>query len=102
MEQVIAQMLAEIRTNWEKIIASQKHLKEEIRTNQALMDASLWEMRACQELLKEEMLIKWYTHHERMMARMGSWLEKMEACLRETEVTDLEVNPEEMKSIAVH
>jgi hypothetical protein len=37
-----------------------------------------------------------------MMARMGSWLGKMEAYLRKTEAVDLEVNPEEMWSIAVH
>jgi hypothetical protein len=52
-------------------------------------------MRAGQELLKEEMLVKLYAHHERMMARMGSWLDKMEACLRKTEAM-------EIKSIAVH
>jgi hypothetical protein len=45
-------------------------------------------MRVSQELLKEEMLAKFDVHHERMMARMDSKLEKMEACLGKTEVTE--------------
>jgi hypothetical protein len=67
---------------------SQEHLKEETR--------------AGQELLKEEMLAKLDAHHERMMARMDSQLEKMEACLEKTEAMDLEANPEERESEAVH
>jgi hypothetical protein len=39
------------------------------------------EMRASQELLKEEIMAKIGTDHERMMARMDSQLEKMESCL---------------------
>jgi hypothetical protein len=50
-------------------------------------------MRASQELLKEEMLAKSGVHHESMVARMDSQLEKMEACLEKTEV-----NPEEIQS----
>jgi hypothetical protein len=88
MEQVMARMLAE--------------MKAEIRTNQAQTAANLREMRAGQELLEEEMPTKLDAHHERMMARMGSQLEKVEACLGKTEAMDLEVNPEEMKSISVH
>jgi hypothetical protein len=34
-------------------------------------------------------------HHKRMMARMNSQLEKMEACLGKMEATDLEANPKE-------
>jgi hypothetical protein len=51
-------------------------------------------MRACRELLKEEILAELDAYHERMMARMYSQLEKMEACLGKTEATDLETNPE--------
>jgi hypothetical protein len=41
------------------------------------------------------MLNKSDAHHERMMARMNSQLEKMEACLGKMEATDLEANPKE-------
>jgi hypothetical protein len=37
-----------------------------------------------------------------MMARVDSHLEKMEACLGKTETMDLEANPEEIESDAVH
>jgi hypothetical protein len=47
------------------------------------------------ELLKEEMLAKLGVHHERLIARMVSQLEKMEA-------TDLEANPEEIESKTVY
>jgi hypothetical protein len=40
--------------------------------------------------------------HERMMARLDSQLEKMEACLEKTQAMDLEVNPEEIESEVVH
>jgi hypothetical protein len=40
-------------------------------------------------------LVKLVVHHERMMARMDSQLEKMEACLGKREATDLEANPEQ-------
>jgi hypothetical protein len=33
---------------------------------------------------------------------MDSQLEKMEACIGKKEATDLEANPEEMESVAVH
>jgi hypothetical protein len=69
------------------------------------MDANLRknreEMKAGQELLKEEMLAKLDAHYERMMTRMDSQLEEMDACL-EKEATDLEANPEEIESEAVH
>jgi hypothetical protein len=48
------------------------------------------------------MLAKLDAHHKRMMTRMDSKLEKMEACLGKTEATDLEANPEEMESEAEH
>jgi hypothetical protein len=57
-----------------------------IKANQVKMDTNLREMRAGQELLKEEMLAK-FDAHERMMTRTDSQLEKMEAM-------DLEANPE--------
>jgi hypothetical protein len=52
--------------------------------------------------LKEEMLTKMETHHERMMARMDSQLEKMEVCLGKAEAMNLEGNPEEKQSKAEH
>jgi hypothetical protein len=74
-------------------------IKPGIKTNHAKSGASIrkmrGEMRAGQELLKEEMLAKMEPHHERMMTRMDSQLEKMEACLGKTEVTDLEENESE-------
>jgi hypothetical protein len=76
MEQMMALLLAEIKT--------------EIRTNQAKTDSTLRELRAGQEFLKEEMLAKLGIHYGRMMARVNSQVEKMEA-------TDLEENPEEIE-----
>jgi hypothetical protein len=35
-------------------------------------------------------------HYKRMMTRMDSQLEKMEACLGKTKATDSEANPEEI------
>jgi hypothetical protein len=41
-------------------------------------------------------------HHERMMTKTDSQLEKMKACLGKTEAADLEANPEEIESEAEH
>jgi hypothetical protein len=51
------------------------------------------EIRAGQELLKEELLDKMETHRERMMANMDSRLEILQACLGKTVAKDLEANP---------
>jgi hypothetical protein len=58
-------------------------------------------MRTGQELLKEEMLAKLYAYHERMMARMDSQLEKIEAVvdvfeerLNGMDTADVEANRE--------
>jgi hypothetical protein len=59
---------------------------EKMYANQGETDATLREMRAGQELLKEDMLAKLHAHLERMMARMDSQLVKMVACLGKTEV----------------
>jgi hypothetical protein len=48
------------------------------------------------------MLAKMETNQERMMDKMDSQLEKMEACLGKTEATDFEANSEEIDSEAVH
>jgi hypothetical protein len=70
-------------------------LLAEIRNKQAKADANLREMRAGQELLKEEMLAKMETyqermevHHERVMAKMDSRIETMGTCLEKTEATE--------------
>jgi hypothetical protein len=65
----------------------------EMKTSQAKTHANLKEMRAGQELLKEEMLVKLDDHHKRMMARMDSQLEN---------ATDLESTSEEIESKAEH
>jgi hypothetical protein len=105
MARMLGEMKVEIRTNEAKADVNIKELKEDIKTNQAKADANLREMkeemRAGQEPLKEEMLAKMETHHERM-ARMDSQLEKMDACIGTTEATDLEVNPKEIEIEAEH
>jgi hypothetical protein len=73
-------------------------MQEKVVSHYENMDTTLREMTAGQELLKEEMLTKLDAHHERMMARIGSQLEKMEACLGKTEAMDLETNSEEIES----
>jgi hypothetical protein len=96
MEQMMACLLAEMKTNQARTAASLKEMKEE--------------MRAGQELLKEEMLTKMETdeertdakldaHHERMMAGMNSELEKVEDAvgvfeerLNRMDTMDLEAN----------
>jgi hypothetical protein len=79
----------------ERLLAKMDANQEEMKANKAKMDAGLSEMR-------DEMLAKLDAHHKRMMVRMDFQLEKMEACLGKTEVTDLEANPEEIGSEAVH
>jgi hypothetical protein len=64
MKQIMARLLAEIRTN-----------HEEMRINQENMDANLKEMKASQEHLKEEM----YADHVELMAIMKTGQEKIEA-----------------------
>jgi hypothetical protein len=90
LEQMMACLLAEMKTNQVKMDANLKEMKE-VRAGQEHLKE---EMRACQEL-KEEMLAKLDAHHERTMVRIGSQLRKMEACLEKMEATDLQANPEE-------
>jgi hypothetical protein len=73
-----------------------KPKQEEMKANHAKTNTNLVEMTASQELLKEVMLANLDAHHERIMARMYSKLEKMEAYLGKTEAMDLEANPESM------
>jgi hypothetical protein len=54
------------------------------------------EVRAGQELLKEEMLVKMETNHERVIVKIDSRLEEMEVCLGRTETMDLETNRDEI------
>jgi hypothetical protein len=49
-----------------------EHLLAKMDANQAKMDTNIREMRASQELLKEEMLSKLDAHYERTMPRMES------------------------------
>jgi hypothetical protein len=77
VEQMMARLLAEIRTNREETETNQakpnatlKEIKEEMRTTREEMRAGQEhlkeEMRAGQELLKEEMLAKVKTNQEKM------------------------------------
>jgi hypothetical protein len=86
-------------------------MKPEIRTNQAKADDNLKEMMedmtASQELLKEEMLAKLNAHHKRVMARMDSQLEKMEAVedvfdkrFNKMDITLLEANRGRSETVA--
>jgi hypothetical protein len=63
VEQMMAQMLDK--------------MKAEIRTNQAKMEATLKEVRAGQELLKEEMLAKINASQEQTKAKMDARLAEM-------------------------
>jgi hypothetical protein len=78
VEQMMACLLEEMRTNQAKADTNLKLIKEDIKTNQ-------------------EMLAKLEANQERMMAQMDSQLEKMEACLGKMEATDLEANPGETR-----
>jgi hypothetical protein len=96
---MMAHLLAEIRTNREKMDANQakskayhakmdtslREMREEMRASQQHLKE---EVRASQELLKEEMLAKVDAHHERMMARMDCPLENVEAYLEKMEATE--------------
>jgi valyl-tRNA synthetase len=81
-EQMMARLLAEIRTNRE-------------------------EMRAGQEHMKEEMMAKLNAHYKRMIVRIHSQLEAMEAALdiseerlNKMDTTDLEANREKLEALA--
>jgi hypothetical protein len=89
MQQMMKRLLAKMDTNPAEMIANQaktdtdlREMREEImagletmiQSNQEETDANLKEIRAGQELLKEEMLAKLEAHHKRMMTRMDSQL----------------------------
>jgi hypothetical protein len=80
MQQMMEHLLAKMHANWQETRAT----REKVRPDQ--------------ELLKEEMLVEMETNKERVVAKMDSWLEKMEACLGKIEVMDLEINPEQIHS----
>jgi hypothetical protein len=93
MEQMMAYLLANI--------------KAEIRTSQAKTDATLKELKAGQEHLKDEILTKMEINqekmmakldasHQRLMARIDSKLETVKTCLGKNEVTDFQANQEEI------
>jgi hypothetical protein len=68
-----------------------EHLLTKIRTNQEKIKAGHKELMTIMETNREKMLAKLDAHHEGMMVRINSQLEN-------TEVTDLEANPEEIQS----
>jgi hypothetical protein len=51
---------------------------------------------------QREMLSKMEAHHERMMVRLDSRLEKLEGCLGKTEASDLGATTEEIEPEAEH
>jgi hypothetical protein len=75
---------------------------EVMMQNQEKMEANLKEIRPSQEHLKRKVLVKLDAHHERIMARMDSYLEKMEVSLGKMETMDFEVNSKEKESKAQH
>jgi hypothetical protein len=81
-------------------------LLEEMKTNQTKMDANLREMKeemlAKMEANQGKLMAKLDAHHERMMTKIDSQLAVMEACLGKTEATDLQADPEEMEPEGVH
>jgi hypothetical protein len=92
MEQNMAHLLAEIRTNREERGADQELLKEEIL--------------AKMETNQERMNAKSDAHHEKMMDWMDSQLEKMETTvdvfeerLNKMNTTDLEANREKLGAV---
>jgi hypothetical protein len=91
MEQIMARLLAEMRTNQEKTNANLKKMK-----------ANHEEVMAIMETNQEKMMAKLDARHERMVTRMDSQLENREACLEKTEVVELEANPEETETESEH
>jgi hypothetical protein len=77
----LKELKAEMKADREEITG---RLEAKIEANQAKMDVNPKEM-------KEEMLAKMEINQERMMA-----------CLGKMEATNLEANPEEIESVAVH
>jgi hypothetical protein len=101
VEQMMAHLLAKMRTNQAKMDTNLTEIKEDIKTNQAKVGANLREM-------KEEMKTKMDSHHEMLMmimkaskenihAMREACLEKMDACLKSKEPTSGET-----ESVAVH
>jgi hypothetical protein len=70
---------SEMKAMQQKMDANQKERKEYMKTNQAKTDANLKEIRAGQELLKEERKAKIYSHNEKLMVIMKAGKEKIEA-----------------------
>jgi 23S rRNA pseudoU1915 N3-methylase RlmH len=71
MEQMMACLLDEIRTNQTKADTNLKEMKEEMTTR----------LKAKIDTNQEKTIVKLDAHHERMMTRMDYQLEKMVACL---------------------
>jgi hypothetical protein len=63
----------------EHLVAAIEKMDAKIDANQEKTDANLKELKADQEHLKEETMAKLDVHHERMMYRVDSQLEKLEA-----------------------
>jgi hypothetical protein len=77
-------------------------MTELLKAMEDKMDENLKEMVAVMTASHKEMLAKVEAKQVRMMARMDYWLEKIEACLGKTEATNLDANPEEIESKAMH
>jgi hypothetical protein len=87
-EQIVACLLAEIRTNRDETRTNQERLEAKI---EAKADATLRETEAeirtnqgMMEISQEEMKAKMDAHHERIEANMDAWLEEMKAWRRQT------------------
>jgi hypothetical protein len=70
-EQILAQLLAKMKTIQEMMESGQEKMKAQVGSLVFRIDVS----------------------QEKLMAKMDAQLEKLEACLGKTEATDLEANP---------
>jgi hypothetical protein len=82
----------------ECLIAATGGLEIMMHKKQAKSDASLREIRANEEEMKEGI----NSGQAEKKSTVSAILEKTEACLGKTEATDLEANPQEIESEAEH
>jgi hypothetical protein len=103
-----------------KVDANLKEIKEDIKTNQAKMEARIeannWKFEVLRDTLvswmdahhaktdvnHEEMMAKLDAHHEWMRASVNAWRKETTACQEVTEAypEKMEANPEDMESVA--
>jgi hypothetical protein len=80
MEQILAQLLAKVKTIQEMMDDRQEKMKVQVGS----------------------LTFQNNVNQEKLMAKMDAQLEKMVACPGKTEATDLEATPEEIESEVIH